>query len=326
MSSHVRWLLRAILWCLALAVFVWAISRVSLQEVWGVVKELDLFAGAVLLLVNAVALVVFGLRWHFILRGLKSPIGVLPAAMYRLFGFGFAYFTPGPQIGGEPAQVLLVEKRHGVPRDVAIASVGLDRLFDVVINLILVTLALVVGKINGVLGVVMFVVLLIIYLLSLALGFTPITLIWANDIVRSSEVLAGRFCRECPRYLVLSVIVSFLSVSLMLGEYWLCVFFLGYSLSFEQVMLGFVAARASYMFFVPGALGVLEAGQVLAARSMGFSSAVGFGVSMIIRFRDVLIATVGLWWGMHVLIPLRKFQPMSSTVPTSNDYRRHRKL
>ena len=112
----------------------------------------------------------------------------------------------------------------------------------------------------------------------------------------------------------------------MLGEYWLCVFFLGYSLSFEQVMLGFVAARASYMFFVPGALGILEAGQVLAARSMGLSSAVGFGVSMIIRLRDVLIATVGLWWGIHVLIPSKKFQPMSSTVPTSNVYRRHRKL
>ncbi len=136
---------RSLLWLAALGLFAWALSLVSLADAWASVRKLDARAVAALVALNFVALVVFGGRWWVILRGLGRPIGLVHAALYRLAAFGFSYFTPGPQIGGEPVQVLLAEKRHGIPREVAIASVGLDRLFDGVFNLaFLATAALVI--------------------------------------------------------------------------------------------------------------------------------------------------------------------------------------
>ena len=62
--------------------------------------------------------------------------------IYRLIGFGISYFTPGPQIGGEPAQIILLKQHHNISTEKAISSVYLDRLIDVMVNFIILVFGL----------------------------------------------------------------------------------------------------------------------------------------------------------------------------------------
>ena len=299
--------LRPLLWLAALGLFVWVLASVPLADAWASVRKLDARAVIALVAVNLVALVVFGMRWWVILRGLGVPIGLLHAALYRLIAFGFSYFTPGPQIGGEPVQVLLAEKRRGVPREVAIASVGLDRLFDGVFNLaFLAAAALDVVEVGAALVLALFVIVPLGYLLALGLGKKPVSAIIRRDVVRTSEAQAGRFCRERPFYLVLAIAASFASWGVLLFEYWLLAFFLGVSLSASELVIGLAAARIAYLLLFPAGLGVLEAGQVAAVRALGFPAALGMSLSLVIRFRDVVAASFGLWLGMRMLTKQEK--------------------
>lgn len=295
-----RWL-RAGLWLAALGLFGWSLSRVSLADAWAIVRNLDALALAVLLALNLFALVVFGVRWWVILRGLGHPIGLLQASLYRLAAFGFSYFTPGPQIGGEPVQVLLAERRHGVPRELAIASVGLDRLFDGILNVAFLTATALVIADGGALVLVVFLTLPVGYLLALGLGKKPLSVVIRRELVRKSEEEAGRFCRQRPGHLALALAASFASWAVLLVEYWLLALFLGVTLSASQLLVGLAAARIAYLLLFPAGLGVLEAGQVSAVRAMGFPAALGLSLSLVIRFRDVVVASAGLWYGMRML-------------------------
>ena len=137
--------LRAALWLLAASLFAWTLSRVPLADAFSAIRGLDTTAIVVLVSLNALALLVFGLKWWIVLRGLGQKIGLFETSLYRLAGFGFAYFTPGPRVGGEPVQVILAERRSGVPRDAAIASVALDRMLDASMNLGCICLPLTLG-------------------------------------------------------------------------------------------------------------------------------------------------------------------------------------
>jgi uncharacterized protein (TIRG00374 family) len=290
------------MWLAALVLFVWALSRVSFVEAWRVVGNLDARAVAALVAINLVALVVYGARWWILLRGLGHPIALAHAACYRLAGFGFAYFTPGPQVGGEPAQVVLVERRHRVPRDVAIASVMLDRLFDGVLNLaFLAAAALVVLEGRLALMLAVFVAVPLGYLAAITLGRKPLSAVVRAAIVHESERTAGRFCRERPVHLALAVAASFTAWAVLLFEYWALAFFLGVTLSPSELVIGLAAARVAYLLLFPAGLGVLEAGQVAAIRALGLPAALGLSLSLVIRLRDVIVASAGLWWGLRML-------------------------
>ena len=74
-------LARAGLELAAVELFVWALSRVSLADAWASVRKLDARAVTELVALNLVALVVFGVRWWIILRGLGRPMALLQASL-----------------------------------------------------------------------------------------------------------------------------------------------------------------------------------------------------------------------------------------------------
>ena len=61
------------------------------------------------------------------------------------------------------------------------------------------------------------------------------------------------------------------------------------------------AARVAILLLLPGALGILEASQILAFSALGLNPVIGISVSLLIRARDVLLGTVGIWWGSRLL-------------------------
>ena len=117
------------------------------------------------------------------------------------------------------------------------------------------------------------------------------------EVARSSEGLVTTFYRRYPGWLVTAILASGLSWGLLLGEYWLMLQLLGADLDLVQAMIALTVARLAILLPLPGGLGVLEAGQVLALGMLGVEPATGLSVALLIRVRDVVLGGLGLWWG-----------------------------
>jgi uncharacterized protein (TIRG00374 family) len=131
-----QWLLLV----LALGLLWLTLRSVPLADVWAQLRQLR--PGDLLLLVvaNVLVLATFSARWWILLyaQGYRLPFHKLIG--YRLATFAVSYFTPGPHFGGEPLQVYLVTRRHGVPTAVSLTAVVLDKLIEMLFNFTFVVL------------------------------------------------------------------------------------------------------------------------------------------------------------------------------------------
>jgi uncharacterized protein (TIRG00374 family) len=115
--------------------------------------------------------------------------------------------------------------------------------------------------------------------------------------ISQSEVLMNSLCQQNPGALLAAIGISALGWALMIAEFYLMVSFLGVSLAPVQLIALLTAARIAFLLPLPGGLGTLEASQVWALSLMGFNPAVGLGLSLLVRLRDVALGLLGLWWG-----------------------------
>ncbi len=292
----------------------WLVLRqVPLDAVVQVVARLQSGQLVVLAILNGLVLLALNGRWWLLLRGLgyELPFGLLLG--HRLAAFGVSYFTPGPHFGGEPVQVLLVERQHGVPRSAAVAAVSLDKTVELLLNFGFlafgVMLVLQTGLFGAALGegtAVWLLLLLLppsVYLWLIWRGKRPVSglLGWLKfdrlaTAVCHSEAQMNSLCRQNPGALLAAIGISGLSWALMIAEFYLMVSFLGVSLTLVQLIALLTAARVAYLLPLPGGLGTLEASQVWALSLMGFNPAVGIGLSLLIRLRDMSLGLLGLWW------------------------------
>jgi GTP cyclohydrolase II len=314
-------LLRVSIWVFVLVLLGWVLSHVPLRDIWGSLRRLTIPQIGALSVVNTLVILIFSGRWWVLLSamGHRLPYGSL--TMHRLAGFGISYFTPGPQVGGEPAQVLLAKKRHGVPTEIGVASVGLDRLLEVIVNLSLLLAGLIV-TLQGIwagsnlrIGVFASVGLLLLlssaYLLLLRRGRMPLAAMlkrlprriqdtrrYSNlrDMIRTGEGQAASLFREKSWSILVALLVSLASWVGIVFEFWLMFYFLGIILTPVQLIGILSAARIAFLLPLPGGLGTLEIGQVLIFQAFGLDPALGLSASLLIRGRDVLFGLVGLWW------------------------------
>ena len=71
--------------------------------------------------------------------------------------------------------------------------------------------------------------------------------------------------------------------------------FLGLTLSGVNVIIIMTAARFAFLTPIPGGLGALEASQVFILKLLGYSPSIGLSACIIIRIRDLLVGSLGLW-------------------------------
>jgi glycosyltransferase 2 family protein len=334
-----KWLLRIVPWFVALLILAVVLQAVPLADTWAAIQQLQGYQLLLLLGINGLILLLLNGRWWIILRGYGQRIPFLALFGYRLATFGVSYFTPGPHMGGEPLQVLLVEREHATPRTVAIAAVSLDKSLELLVNFAFLLAGVLVIFRQRTLGDIVRIeatwfaaVLLILpsaYLLAVWAGNTPLAWlarrflrlpiwsripIWYSRLERvkitlyASEKQMTHFCRRAPLALASAFLVSILGWLLMVAEFWLMVSFLGTSLTILQLITALTAARIAILLLLPGGLGVLEAGQALAFGTMGLNPAIGISASLLIRLRDVIVGIIGLWWGSRKLSSGKTFK------------------
>jgi len=275
-------------------------------------------------------------RWWLILRaqGHLLPYGMLVG--YRLAAFGVSYFTPGPQVGGEPLQIYLLRSRHAVAGHVAIAAVAIDRLLDLLANftflaggfLLVLRGGLLAGSVSSeaVWAMSTLLALPASYLLALRGGLHPLAWFiarlpdgilhrgWAARLQHgftNAEIQAAHFCRTRPLDLVFAMAISVLVWVAMAGEFFLALHFLGARLSISQVVAVLAMARLAFLSPSPGGLGAMEASLIWALPAVGTSSALAVSLGLLIRARDVILGGIGLWWG-----GLKSSQAMLQPLPS----------
>lgn len=308
-----RWLRpQLVLWALAILALVWTLRAVPLAGVLAAFQRLRWQQILILILINALIVVLLSGRWWVILRAQGYRLPYLRTSGYRLSAFAVSYFTPGPHFGGEPLQVYLPKKHHGVPGTTATAAVALDKSLELLVNFTVLALGaiaiLMLGLIPGLrtaqmAGLVLVLLAIpVIYLVLAWIGYQPLTSLLRHtpvpqrwlDLARSSEAQVTAFCRQRPRALLAALLFSIVTWALMLGEYWLMARFLGIPLTPVEALATLTAARFAYLLPFPGGLGALEASQVLAIGAVGYAPAAGAALALLIRARDVLVGLIGL--------------------------------
>lgn len=315
--SRPRYLRTLVLYLILLALLYFALRNAPFVEILEALDRLQLSQIGILLLINAGVILAMTARWWIILRAENPSIPFWPLVKYRLAAFGLSYFTPGPQVGGEPLQVVYLKQNHGLSFARATSAVIMDKLLEFLANFLLIgaglTAALRVGLIsqdgNRALGslIPMAAILVwpVIHLVLLYRGRYPISGLlraagsmlgnagWVR-LIMVSERMAASFTRRKLPALLGALFFSILAWAGMALEYFLMADYLNTRLSFEQTLAALTAALFAFLLPLPGGLGALEASQVYSLTSMGYAPAIGISLSLIMRARDILNGGLGL--------------------------------
>jgi len=293
----------------------WTFRQVAVEQVWAILRQLNIIQIAIWLLLNVGLVTLMTGRWWLILHSLGHHLSYLRLTRYRLGSFGVSYFTPGPQFGGEPIQVLALRQYHGVPGTTGTASVGLDKLLELIANFsflvfgttIILTSAWLSDEwrksgLALAMGLLAIPLAYLVLMLSGKQPFNSLTDYLPRKIAQSWIILSLRdveeemsvFCVDFPKTVLQATLVSLIVWLGMVFEYWLMTYFLGLRLSLMETVSALTAARLAFLTPLPGGLGALEASQVLAMQTLGLDSSYGISISLLIRLRDIFFGLAGL--------------------------------
>lgn len=298
---------------LGMIIFFWTLRSVPFDEIVLVLSNLAIWKIITLLILNLVILLMAPLRWWLILKAQGNSVPYLALSRYRLAASAVSYFTPGQNFGGEPLQVISLRKNHKISGSAALASVTLDRAIELFANFTVLALGITFVITTGLLtefeletALLVAVVVLslpVVYLASLWIGWRPLGKLLrrfhSNLLVgiRDAEENLGTLLRKRPFLFAEGLAASGTIWAALFFEFWLAMDFLGLRLDLSQLVLVVTAARLALLAPTPGALGALEVSQMLAVQALGFDSAYGLSLGLLIRARDVLFAVIGLVLG-----------------------------
>jgi uncharacterized protein (TIRG00374 family) len=317
MTNKRKWFVRAIVMLTLAGLLIWALRNAPLSGIWNILTRLQPWQIVILVLVNTLLYILVSLRWWIIVQAQTRQVPFWPLVLVRVAVFGVSYFTFGPQVGGEPLQVLALQRRYGLTYSRAAASVLMDKLLEFLVNFLLLALGLAAILQSGLLvensmrvtGSLALLACLIawppIHISLMARRIYPLTALLRSmpfiprrsrpvRFLCASEWLAATFCQQHSRALFGSVLVSLLAGLGMLLDYALMLSFMGIDLPFWKTVAGWTAGWLSFLAPLPGGLGALEASQVFALGAFGISAATAISVTLLMRARDLLIGGLGL--------------------------------
>jgi uncharacterized protein (TIRG00374 family) len=257
-------------------------------------------------------------RWWVIVHADNPSVPFLQMMGYRLSVFGLSYFTPGPQVGGEPLQVIYLQRNHGISSARASAAVIMDKLLEFLVNFILLGIgawAIVkVGLISGigiriplsliVIGTVLMIWPLV-HIILLYYGVMPATRILLRlsfirkdnksiRLILAAERMCSAFCRKHVGAMFLALGASLFSILGIGIEYYLMMGFLGVRINAIQILAALTAMQVAFLMPLPGGLGALEASQVFVLGSFGQPASIAISLTLLMRGRDILNGGLGL--------------------------------
>jgi uncharacterized protein (TIRG00374 family) len=299
------------------ALLYFALRKAPLHEILSALHQLQPWQIVILVLINVMIYMLITLRWWIIIRAERKTIAYLPLVLVRVAVFGVSYFTLGPQVGGEPLQVLYLQRKYGMTYTRATSTVIMDKLLEFLANFFLLVFGVMavfqagILSTNGSRSLVSLIPLAallawpLIHIMLMIRGVYPLGVLlraafsrfgnpkWMRFII-ASERMAGKFCQRYPRPLLMAAGASLAAGTGMVAEYALIASFLGINLHGWQTFAAWTTSWLAFLVPFPGGLGALEASQVFTLGAFEISAALAIGVTLLIRARDLLIGGLGL--------------------------------
>lgn len=309
--------LRRYIWLvLGLVLFAIIASQLSWSDTFATLSQLTFTAIAILIVANFLALLPMFGRWWVILRAQGYLVPFWDLARYSLGSFAISYITPGPQFGGEPFQVIQLQRNHDVPLSTATASVTIEKVLMLFTNLLFLVPGVFLVIQNqlfssadilwGLAPALAAFLLLASLMAAWGLGRKPLSLIfgrmWPDRSFTTgllqTEVEIATFCQDHPRAILAATGWASLNWILLAIEYWLMARFLGIDISWVQGLMMLTVFRLALLMPIPAGLGAVEGGHIWILGVMGFTPAaeLALSLSLLIRFRDIVLTAIGLWW------------------------------
>jgi len=299
------------------ALLYFALHNAPLIEIWNALKQLQIWQIGILFFINALVIIFMTARWWIILRAENPSVPFVPLIGYRLSVFGLSYFTPGPQVGGEPLQILYLQRKHGLTYARATSAVIMDKLLEFLVNFILLgigTWAIVrVGLVseNGsrltlsLSGLAVLLMWPVVHIILLYNGIMPISRILLRQpfiqkdhasirLIIVSERMASVFCQKHLRSMFLAIGASAFAIAGIVTEYYVMVHFLGIQINALQIFAALTFMQIAFLMPLPGGLGALEASQVFALGAFGQPASIAISLTLLMRARDILNGGIGL--------------------------------
>ena len=276
-----KWVLRGLIVALLGGMLAWTLRNVPLADIGTTLRNLQLWQILVILAVNLMLYLLVTFRWWIIVQAEAKQVHFLPLVAVRVTAFSLSYFTLGPQVGGEPLQVLALQKKYDLSFTRATASVLLDKMLEFLVNFVLLAIGLAALFQSGLLvenrlvvslGILLLFGLILVPSVHLFLLYHrhyPLTWLLHHfphlsrrakpvRFLCAAEWLAGNFCQRHPRALLGGLAASLLAAAGMLLDYALMISFLGINLPFWKMTAGWTAGWLAFLFPLPGGLGALE--------------------------------------------------------------------
>lgn len=287
----------------------------------GVVAALRAASPAGLCAYLAWSLVVLSLqtaRWGLVAAAVGGGPSLARLAAARLAGDGVAGLLPLARVAGDPLRALLA-RRGATPLATASAGVAIDRLLELVGNLLAVVAYVAVFSLAAVddalphaamaIGVAVLVPLALTAALigQLARGRRPLAPLhgararrwlprhghWLDGLGRVEEHLVA-FFRTHRAAFVLGLALSILVELAVILQYRALLGAFGVHLPLPALLMVLLGGGVARALPTPAALGALEAVQVLAVGASTGRADLGFVVGVIVRLHETLLILIGL--------------------------------
>ncbi|WP_372368347.1 flippase-like domain-containing protein [Candidatus Uabimicrobium sp. HlEnr_7] len=312
-------ILKNMLLVLGIVVIIGLVYQIGARNIWQEIRQLGVYAPLFLLPYFGVYLLdTLGWKYSFS-RSISVPFSTLFYA--RVAGEAINHVTPTAYLGGEPVKAYILNKKNNVPLAHGFASVMVAKFLMVASEVIFILIGIEIAMnvlgdrsnpviVNIQLSIATLAIFLLVFLALQVYGFGNFFSKWAakmkilassltkykEALTKFDSVLLDYYRNEKGR-LITSFFYYFLSWCCGVFEVYAFFALTGQTVSWSTIFA--IEAIAMTIkgagFFIPGSIGVQEAGQVMLFKMFGFDSSVGLAFSILRRSREVLWIVIGLF-------------------------------
>ena len=303
MKSSVKHTLRLGVSLVILGMLVLFATKVNWHIIWGQMRSASLPLLVAASLVNLASIVVKGLRWWIFLR----PIGVTsPWLALRATFAGAGLNNVLVANGGEAARVVFVARSAHVPSARVVATLALERLFELVGYVAMLALAAsfldLPPKLAGykpfAIGALVLMLLLLVWLVRrpdagelaegpLAIGWKArLRIQWAHFAHTIATVSSG------PRFIA-ALLLSVGAWALQVATYQMTAQAAHFPMTTVATIAALLLVNLGFLFrFTPGNVGIFQAAYAAAAVAFGLDKETAIAVAFLIQAQQILPVTL----------------------------------
>ncbi|MBL7050678.1 flippase-like domain-containing protein [Candidatus Woesearchaeota archaeon] len=299
-----------------ISLFLVAFFGSGLENILNVFSKISIKYLGLFFLASLLILIGRTLKWVVILKTKNKDVGFFKLFLCKLTEVSISFLTPMAFMGGGIASSYLLIK-SGVKPHLAASSVVLDKSFEMVFNALFTFMGALVlishfaisknTQIIIIIGPLILMVGIYLFYRRIMKGgplFDPVLkLLRLNKLkivkkhkkeIKKSEEEVIIFFKQYKKDAILALLISLGTWMVMFLEYKLLLLTMGYHVNLVTIFSIIAVVGFAYIIPVPAALGALESGQASLFSLMGLGASVGIVLSLLIRFKDLIITFIGL--------------------------------